>query len=212
MRCNIPAPLRYSCRYWASHLLDVPYSEELYKNLDSFTFNRLLFWIEVLSLTDSLYNFLSSSLVNAITMQNRQVQLSAFLQDAHDQLHRFIEPISQSSPHIYMSFLPLMIKDSIIAEHYAKQARSLTNIEYIGNKPQMACSKQINVGSWVASISYSPDGKRIASGSWGGDISIWDAVTGRLLFGPLHGHSRDVSSVVYLERVFYALLSDTQKT
>ena len=64
---NISTSLLYACRHWASHLREVPYSEELCKQLESFSFNRLLYWVEVLSLTGSLYDFLLQSLENAIT-------------------------------------------------------------------------------------------------------------------------------------------------
>ena len=58
--------LVYACRYWASHLRDVPYSDELLSELENFAYNQLLYWLEVLSLTKTLYAYLESSLLSAI--------------------------------------------------------------------------------------------------------------------------------------------------
>ena len=58
--------LVYACHYWASHLRDVPYSDELLSDLDNFAYNQLLYWLEVLSLTESLYKFLEPVLESAI--------------------------------------------------------------------------------------------------------------------------------------------------
>ena len=59
---SIHPGLLYTCRYWASHLRDVPYSDGLLSELDYFTHKQLLYWIEVLSLTRSLYEHLEPTL------------------------------------------------------------------------------------------------------------------------------------------------------
>jgi hypothetical protein len=48
---NISAALLYSCRFWAAHLRDITInSEVLMKEVEDFFHNRLLFWLEVMSL------------------------------------------------------------------------------------------------------------------------------------------------------------------
>ena len=49
----------------------------------------------------------------------------------------------------------------------------------------------------VSSVSFSPDGKQILSGSYDKTIRIWDASTGNLLFGPFWGHTGIVNSVYF---------------
>ncbi|MBW4522204.1 MAG: TIR domain-containing protein [Scytolyngbya sp. HA4215-MV1] len=49
---------------------------------------------------------------------------------------------------------------------------------------------------WVGSLSYSPNGKTIASGSSDKTIKLWDAATGKLLH-TLEGHQNPVWSVSY---------------
>ncbi|KAF8676644.1 WD40 repeat-like protein, partial [Rhizoctonia solani] len=51
---------------------------------------------------------------------------------------------------------------------------------------------------WVLLVLFSPDSKRIVSGSQDKTVCIWSAVDGTLLCGPLHGHIGSVRSVTYL--------------
>lgn len=49
----------------------------------------------------------------------------------------------------------------------------------------------------ILSVSYSPDGTRIASSSSQGRICVWDAQVGQVTLGPLEGHTREAISVAY---------------
>ena len=49
----------------------------------------------------------------------------------------------------------------------------------------------------VHSVAFSPDGKRIVSGSFDETIRIWDAATGAQIGEPLTGHTGDVESVAF---------------
>ena len=53
---------------------------------------------------------------------------------------------------------------------------------------QMVAGLFIGHDAAVWSVSFSPDGKRIAPGSPDRTVRIWDAQTGGLLAGPLTGH------------------------
>jgi WD40 repeat protein len=52
---------------------------------------------------------------------------------------------------------------------------------------------------WIFSVTFSPDGKRIASGAGLGDrtIRICDAETGDIVSGPLEGHTGPIYSVAF---------------
>ena len=49
----------------------------------------------------------------------------------------------------------------------------------------------------VSSVGFSPDGKRIVSGSLDKTIRLWDAGMGELLRAPLEGHQGPVVSVAF---------------
>ena len=49
----------------------------------------------------------------------------------------------------------------------------------------------------VSSIAFSPDGKRIVSGSFDCTVRVWDVETGMLVAGPFKGHTDWVSSVAF---------------
>jgi len=54
----------------------------------------------------------------------------------------------------------------------------------------------MNVGSWVRSVTFSPDGKRVVSGSDDNSVRIWDAESGEQL-RQLDGHGSSVWSVAF---------------
>jgi WD40 repeat protein len=51
--------------------------------------------------------------------------------------------------------------------------------------------------SVVSSVAFSPDGRRIVSGSWDFTVRIWDASSGTQIGAPLTGHTNFVSSVAF---------------
>ena len=63
---NIPSFLKYICCNWFYHMRDVPYSLELCERLKSFSYRRLLFWFEVLSLTETFSNHVGTALLYTI--------------------------------------------------------------------------------------------------------------------------------------------------
>ena len=89
--------------------------------------------------------------LNLILEQNKEThippKLLPFLEDALQHLSEFIQPILESTPHIYITFLPLKASESDVERHYSRNMREPTRIEYIGDKVSLACIIQINAGS-----------------------------------------------------------------
>ena len=52
-------------------------------------------------------------------------------------------------------------------------------------------------GSYVNSIAYSPDGKKIVSGSSDKTVRVWDAESGMEIIPSLEGHTSSVYSVAF---------------
>jgi WD40 repeat protein len=51
--------------------------------------------------------------------------------------------------------------------------------------------------NWVTSVAFSPDSRRIISGSYDKTVRVWDADTGIAIGNPLVGHSSAVTSVAF---------------
>jgi WD40 repeat protein len=49
----------------------------------------------------------------------------------------------------------------------------------------------------VFSVAFSPDGRRIVSGSVDKTLRLWDAATGQPIGPPLQGHTKAVLSVAF---------------
>ena len=60
----------------------------------------------------------------------------------------------------------------------------------------MSLNQSLEEEDWVSSVSFSPDGKTLASGSADGTIKLWDIATGKEV-QTLFGHQHIVSSVSF---------------
>jgi WD40 repeat protein len=108
----------------------------------------------------------------------------------------FGPPVSQSTPHIYLSALPFAPKNSLVAKQY-RRLFSKTLHSKTGKADHWPAIIGVFEGhtSLVTSVAFSQDGKRIVSGSSDKTIRVWDAETGEVVVGPLEGHTGFVYSV-----------------
>ncbi|PAV15787.1 WD40 domain containing protein [Pyrrhoderma noxium] len=187
---NISSSLIYICRNWASHLRDVPYSQPLCSRLESFAYNQILFWFEVLSLTSTFKNHMSDVHHVIFWIGDNDPKLSLFLRNFSRRAVAVSKPMSESTLHIYRSFLPLMLWGSS-GSKYARYADKAVRAECIGQKSRIDYIAELSCPSGpTVCLSFSPDGTRIVSGSAKGDIYVWGATTGKLIKGPLCCKSR----------------------
>ncbi|KIM26666.1 hypothetical protein M408DRAFT_72315 [Serendipita vermifera MAFF 305830] len=197
VKASISPHLSYSSCHWASHLIETNFDAEVYEALQHFMNNQFLFWLEVLSFIKRV-NVGSNMLRLLITWIKQFDQDVALAVDMRKFMVAFAYVISQSVPHIYVSALPFAPRCLAVSRKYIGSYPQTLNFQRGGckNWPAMQCVFSGHT-QWVWSVSFSPDGTRIVSGSSDNTIRVWDAETGETLTGPLEGHTDEVSSVSF---------------
>ncbi|KDN34403.1 hypothetical protein RSAG8_12502, partial [Rhizoctonia solani AG-8 WAC10335] len=105
-------------------------------------------------------------------------------------------PVSQSTPHLYVSMLASWPDCEPVAHHYAQQAIDLIQITGLETtERQLGLLSLIPVGGEVLCVAYSPNGRFFAAGTRGGRILIWDAVSCRMTIDPIKGHTGPIRAI-----------------
>ncbi|KAG8761749.1 hypothetical protein FRC11_013319, partial [Ceratobasidium sp. 423] len=199
---NISPTLAYASRYWGSHLALASKSGTLMKMLEEFMCDRLLFWMEVLSLRQEMAAGIEA-LLKATQSVNQagstSSELAVLVEDARNFVMSFANsPASQSTPHIYISSLPFCPRSSSVYRNYWHRTRGLLELKgSLMEQRESAALATWNIGLAITSAAYSPDGTRIAVGCNDLTIRILNAHDGTPLFDPLRGHTHLVNSLVF---------------
>ncbi|EUC53950.1 vegetative incompatibility protein HET-E-1, putative [Rhizoctonia solani AG-3 Rhs1AP] len=126
----IPLELRYACQYWSAHL-DASDSG-LLPLLEQFLTKHLLLWMEVMNLTKNV----ATTPHNLTTTKKWAAKHGAAreLIELIQYAWRFSQtvvssPVSQSTPHIYVSMLPFLSSHSPIRKHYAHRMQGMIGVE-----------------------------------------------------------------------------------
>ncbi|CAE6511856.1 unnamed protein product, partial [Rhizoctonia solani] len=194
IKSNISPPLLYSCRHWANHVCLAPVSLELCDVLYTFLTQMLLFWMEVLNLKQSQTVGLHA-LPNAqrwIAGSDAFYDLRIFLHDAIIFVTRFFtSPISLSTPHIYISALP--VSTGRVRKIYSSKFTGLMWHERPVQNIDLTLDP--NKDSALTSVALSPGGGYVAAGSNDGTVRLWDLEARKLLTASVVGRAESVLTV-----------------
>ncbi|KEP46264.1 putative vegetative incompatibility protein HET-E-1 [Rhizoctonia solani 123E] len=196
----IPSDLLYACRYWADHVEVGNCASTLAAQLRDFLTMRLLIWMEVLNLHKQMRTGVSC-MKRVVEWCNQFESDEELIKLASDAL-RFVEtfasnPVSQSTPHIYLSMLTFWPKSGPMANHYARFTHG--PVEAGGtalDQRQPAYLAAWRYAGDIWSIAMSQDGKHIALG-FNDDVLVVDSSGGQLILGPLHGLSGLIETVMF---------------
>ncbi|KAB5591832.1 vegetative incompatibility protein HET-E-1 [Ceratobasidium theobromae] len=197
----ISPTLLYICRYWSDHLCQAPSSEELFPCIDEFLSVRLLFWMEVMNLKCWMKIATKMLLTSKLWIMRCPApsNLVVLVEDSRRFVASFTaNPVSESTPHIYISSLPFCHRSSSVFKNFWKQTHGLIDARGTVMEQREGAPLAVwNTGQETSSITFSPDDTRIAFGTYEGTIMLRDADDGSSVAGPLKGHEDMVWSVAF---------------
>ncbi|CAE6535215.1 unnamed protein product, partial [Rhizoctonia solani] len=130
----IPFELRYASAYWPAHLTgaDSSAASELLTMLEQFLKKNVLLWLEIMNLMKVI-----STAPDELTTVNQWAtrhgathDVPSLLQDVwRFALTMVSNPVSQSTPHIYISMLPFLPSHSPIRKHYSRRMHGMIAVD-----------------------------------------------------------------------------------
>ncbi|KAG9105144.1 hypothetical protein FRC07_009574, partial [Ceratobasidium sp. 392] len=196
---SISPHLRYCCFYWASHLVTAERKTRLEHLMRRFLLGpELMYWVEALSLLGRLDSGLASLLeFTQLQAPDTMRDCSAIANDAYRFVLSFYDPISKSTPHLYISALAFAPTNSLIVQRMRPHFSNLLHVVEGAQRDWTPCLRTISACSAVLSVAVSSDGRRIVSGCSDRTVQIWDAETGDTVLGLPKAHSEIVRSVAF---------------
>ncbi|KAG5665057.1 hypothetical protein KAF25_008791 [Fusarium avenaceum] len=197
---SISEELKYSCRFWASHIEQAGWVDSYEETILQFLNGHFLHWVEVLALIGRA----SDSISTVETLQRLSMDstsgskaLSEFLQDAQQLLRNYISIIDGYPLQLYSSVLIFAPQQSVVANSFNHEI-----VEWIPLQPERETAwsdcRQIMEGHQeaVTAAVFSTDSSLIASASDDSTVRIWRVSDGTCIH-KLVGHKETVYSVAF---------------
>jgi tRNA A-37 threonylcarbamoyl transferase component Bud32 len=159
----------------------------------------------------ALVAMLSSSIIFTLSLQNQVRQTAKARDEATDKAQKLQEKTTaldralQNSKRLLAGSL-IQLADNAVRDGNVTVARDrLDDVppeerfwewRYLKRQVEGSLFTLYGHTGQVESVAYSPEGARLASGSWDGTVKVWDARTGLELL-TLQGHTERVTSVAF---------------
>ncbi|KIK17889.1 hypothetical protein PISMIDRAFT_211314, partial [Pisolithus microcarpus 441] len=191
---KIPPHFSYSCQFWAQHLEKTEFDLVLAGLVrDIVGSEKILFWMEILSLLGRVGKGVAAlaSVRRWLLKGNSDFEDTLTLaEDGIKFIENFISPMLCSTPHLYVSALPFIPSNTLLSAVVMPKLHSSARVNVGGLKswPIVQLLVQGHTEG-VHSVGFSPDGKRIVSGSYDKTVRVWDVEGGVQIGSPLQGHT-----------------------
>ncbi|KAI9331807.1 WD40-repeat-containing domain protein [Zopfochytrium polystomum] len=189
--------IAYAVRYWVNHVQFVEVeNEEMHRDVEYFIRARLLEWLEASYLLGSpIMTFLINLQLWAegFSTPSSRSFVAAVVYDVIRLIPRFDPIISTSVLHLYASALHWSPSSTPLHKTFLPQASSSRVLLGAPTAWPQVTSTHLGFARCVA---FSPDSRRVASGSVDRTVKVWDAFTGEPL-ATMKGHTRDVSAIAF---------------
>ncbi|CAE6481237.1 unnamed protein product [Rhizoctonia solani] len=195
---NISKHLRYGCLHWINHVVDSPpvVSQSLIQ--EAIIGPRMIFWIEVLSLVGRVDIALVDLPRLMQWMPAEPKSSTAFIQDIHAFVSVFHDAIATSTPHLYISALPLCPEKSLILNVLGNYFPKRITIRNGGKEHWPRWLRVVTHPTHVMSLAIDPKGQiLLATGCYDGTIRLWNLMAGTPKGDTLSGHSKPVTSLEF---------------
>ncbi|KAJ7107835.1 hypothetical protein C8R44DRAFT_986937 [Mycena epipterygia] len=194
---RIPAQLAYSSRFGFNHIENALFDETVLNEMRTFFLNKLLYWLEVLSLLGQVA--IGSAALRAAAdyaKRSHDEDLRNFIADTLKFVSAFAPLIANSTPHIYLSALAFAPKESSVVRQFGQWFPRRLYFEGSLGTHWPSLQKEFRGHTdEVTSVCFSPDGTRVASGSKDRTLRIWDSETGLPAVEPSGEHTNNIVSV-----------------
>ncbi|KAG8949055.1 hypothetical protein FRC03_000484 [Tulasnella sp. 419] len=194
LRTRVQEHLLYACRYWAAHLKEAIWTNELGDALKIFCEYKIMYWLEILCLDGKLRSAILA--LDSARRCSRDEWSSKMLANCYRYMLYFQNTISLGPSHIYQSTLPFIPRRNLSTSPWTRE---------LNNSPRVVMTDSHD--TWdrilftltahsrdIRAVAYSPDGESIATGSADRTVIVWDARTGVQIHS-LESHFGSVLSV-----------------
>ncbi|PYI03229.1 WD40 repeat-like protein [Aspergillus sclerotiicarbonarius CBS 121057] len=193
----IPPELEYSCRYWTRHLALCESPMAVLDNVHSFLQEHFLHWAEAMCILGYAAEIVGDIETLRLLVKDQEgSEMSKFLYDAK----RFMlkcRGIADIAPlQLYCSGIIFAPSRSMIKQKFEMPSwiHRLPEVEEFWSAELETIEG--HRGSPVRSVTFSPDGRLLASGANDRTIKLWDVSTSTLQ-QTLEGHNGYVESIAF---------------
>ncbi|PBK63484.1 WD40 repeat-like protein [Armillaria solidipes] len=203
VNAKLPPEVKYSCRYWSSHLVNVEScDDDVSQALELFVDKYMLYWVEAMSLLKDISRAISSMrhAHGWAARANVSTHVKELLYDGYRFVLSHQANISQGAMQVYRSALPFTPHNTLLYRTYQLEEAQSLHVLHGVNPYWSACLSSVHGGdeTTMKSVASSHDGTRFVTGYKDKAVAVWDAISGALIVKFSYQKSQAVLAVAFL--------------